>query len=158
MGRVGWTTSASVLWWMLVLVERSSDPPKKLGKSTILIWNVNITSPHLPLLQGTFPSVRQQPGYLLWDSLISLCLGQLQTQVEASSSIQPPVRRANTISHWVHQSYFLSSFSYFSSFFLSLLSHIHVVVYHVIPFSALSVEVSTVLGEHSSSLHSLLLR
>lgn len=46
----------------------------------------------------------------------------------------------------------------FCFLFLSLLTQTRVVaVYHLIPFSALSVEVSTVLGKHSS-LRSLLLR
>lgn len=159
MGKVGQATSASVLWSMLVVVERSSDPPEKLGKSTVLIWNVDV-SPLTTFLSSKVPfllSTNNQDTSCEIPSLL-FALGQLQTHVQASCSMQPPVLMENTTSHWVHQNYFLSSFSYFASFFLSLLTQTHAaVVYHLIPFSALSVEVSTLLGEHSS-LHPLLLR
>lgn len=158
-GKVGPTTSASELWWTLVSVERSSDPPEKLGKRTVLIWNVDV-SPLLTFLFAEVPfllSTNSQDTSSETPSLL-FAFGQLQSQEEASSSMQATVLRANIISHWVHQSYFLSSFSYLASFFLSILTWTHAVIYHLIPFSALSVEVSTVLDEHSSSLHPSLLR
>lgn len=143
MGKVGQTTSASVLWGLLVLVERSPDPPERLGKSTILIWNVDVShlptflSSKVPFLLSTSQDTPSEMASLLF------ALGQLQTQVEASFSIQSPVLGANiTISHWVRQSFCLSSFSSFASFFLSFLTQTNVVVYHLISFSALSVEVS----------------
>lgn len=137
-GKVGQTTSALELWWMLVLVERSSDRPEKLGKRTTLIWNVDV-SPLPTFLSSKMPFLLSTNSQDTSSEIPSLlfALGQLQNQVEASSSVQPTVLRANTISHWVHQSYFLSSFSYFASFFLSLLTWTHIVVYHLIPLSAL---------------------
>lgn len=121
MGKVGRPTSASVLWWMLMAVERSSDPPEKLGKSAVLIWNVDV-SPLPTFLSSKVPFLLSTSSQDTSPEIPSLlfAFGQLQTQVEASS-IQPLVlRQAPFLATWVHQSYFLSSFAYFASFFLSL--------------------------------------
>lgn len=74
-GKVGQTTSASVLCWVLVVVERSSDPPEKLGKRTILIWNVCVRYPPFSLaLVSCKPRWRHLPlfSHLYWCQTPSL--------------------------------------------------------------------------------------
>lgn len=115
-----------------------------------------VTSPHLPLLQSAFPPVHQQPGYLPWDTLTSLCFWSAANPGGGIFYLAT-CTEASTISRYLGTSELFPFFLCLLCFlFPFTLTQTHDVVYHLIPFSALSEELSTVV--YSSSLHSLLLR